>query len=78
MKATVLHALPLVTLCHGAATPKRQLTGIWNQVSSLLQPFLGDESIDLAGPFAPVTSEILKDYLEPVNVSGSYHLARPG
>lgn len=69
MRASILTALPLLALALGAATPKRQLLGIWDEVTSLLQPLLENGDIDLAGPFAPVTTEILKDYIEPVNVS---------
>lgn len=69
MKTNVLIVLPLAALCNAAATPKRQLSGVWNQISSLVQPLLGDGGVDVAGPFAPITTEILKDYLEPVNVS---------
>lgn len=68
MRTTIITALPLVALCHGVATPKRQLAGIWSQIYSLVQPLISDSSVDVAGPFAPVTTEILEDYLEPVNV----------
>lgn len=75
MKTGLLTLLPFVGLCHGAATPKRQINDIWGKVSSLLQPFVGDASLDVTGPFAPVTNEILQDYLEPVNVSAANTLA---
>jgi hypothetical protein len=38
-------------------------------VWSLIKPLLQGGELYIAGPFAPVTPEILKDYIEPVNVS---------
>lgn len=43
-------------------------SGMWSRVLSLVEPYLGDSSISTSGPFAPVTSQILQSYIEPVNV----------
>ena len=69
MRASILTALPIVALCHAGPTPQRQTDRLWGRISSLLQPLLGDSTVDVAGLSAPVTTEILQDYLEPVNVS---------
>jgi hypothetical protein len=56
-----------------AASPTknaRQIAGgIWNDIWSLVKPLLQGSELSISGPFAPVTPEILKDYIEPVNVS---------
>lgn len=84
MKAKLLTVLPLATLGASVPTAKRQSDSIWSRVLSLVQPYIGDSSLDLvslvqaqnaidaAGPIAPVTSEILEDYLGPVNVWNAY------
>lgn len=60
-------------ICVAAASPTNSPRGfgggIWGDVWSLIKPLLQGSELSISGPFAPVTPEILKDYIEPVNVS---------
>ena len=69
MKITVLPCL----VCTVAASPtlvaRQYGSAIWKEVWSLVQPYIQGVDLSISGPFAPITPEILKDYIEPVNVS---------
>lgn len=68
-------ALALLACSVGASPSVQQRdygSNIWSKILSLVSPFLEEGSLSTSGPFAPVTPEILKSYIEPVNVRTCY------
>lgn len=69
MKSIAVSLLAAAVAASPTNTPRQLGSGIWKEVWSLVKPYIEGVDLSIKGPFAPITPEILKSYLEPINVS---------